>query len=88
MEKEIKKYVELSDATDKAMEIYEENPTSDVAEKAYDEAYKAEYEQFEKCIELVMELLNCSYPCGKSVVYALADDIRIKSNIYTAMEGK
>lgn len=78
MENEIKTYVELTDATDKAMAAYEENPTSDVAEKAYDEAYKAEYEQYEKCVKLVMELLNCSYPCGKSVVYALADDIRLK----------
>lgn len=81
MENEIKTYVELMDATDKAMEIYEENPTSDVAEKAYNEAYKAEYEQYEKCVRLVMELLNCSFSCGKSVVYNLADDIRL-------MEGK
>lgn len=87
MENEIKKYIKLSDDADKAMEIYEENP-SDVAEKAYDEAYKAEYEQYMKCVELVMETLNCSFSCGKSVVCNLADDIRIKSNIYAAMEGK
>lgn len=88
MENEIRKYIELSDVADKAMEIYEENPTSDVAEKAYDEAYKAEYNQYMKCVELVMEILNCSFSCGKSVVCNLADDIKIKSNIYTAMEGK
>lgn len=88
MEKEIKKYIELSDSADKAMAVYEENPTSDVAGKAYDEAYKEDYEQYMKCVELVMETLNCSFSCGKSIVCNLADDIRIKSNIYTAMEGK
>lgn len=88
MENEIKKYIKLLDATDKAMATYEENPTSDVAEKAYDEMYKAMYKQYMKCVELIMELLNCSFSCGKSIVCNLADDIRIKSNIYAAMEGK
>lgn len=84
MENEIRKYVELSDATAKAFVICAENPFSDVAEKASDEAYKAECEQYMKCVELVMELLNCSFSCGKRVVRNLADDIKIKSN----MEGK
>lgn len=78
MKHEIEKYIKFSDATKKAMAIYAENPTSDVAEKAYDEAYKAEYEQYMKCVELVMELLNCSLSCGKSVVCNLVDDIRFK----------
>lgn len=78
MENEIRKYIKLSDSADKAMAVYEENPTSDVAEKAYDEAYRAEYEQYMKCVELVMETLNCSFFCGKSIVCNLADDIRLK----------
>lgn len=65
--------VRLTEISNKAMAEYEKNPDSTEKENTFDEAYKAEFQQYMTCVKMVMPLLNVSFHDGKSIVMNIAE---------------
>ena len=51
----LKRLEELEIAADKADALYEQNPEDEAAERAFDEAYNAEWEAFNELAEMIVK---------------------------------
>lgn len=65
--------VRLTVISNEAMAEYEKNPDSTEIESVFDEAYKAEFQQYMTCIKKVMPLLDVSFHDGKSIVMNMVE---------------